>query len=298
VGVLEQNRCTMDTTAYLRRINYHGPLDPTAETLRALHKAHLLAVPFENLSIHLGEPIVLDQGALFEKIVRRRRGGFCYELNGLFAALLRDLGFDVTMLSAGVARGDGSFGPEFDHLTLLITISETGESVVRGPWSVVEAELQRTTDNRQRTRWLADVGFGDSFCEPLRLDEPGEQLQDGRAFRIDRAGPQLILLRQDEGATWQPQYRFTLQPRQHADYLGMCHYHQTSPESSFTRKRVCTRATPAGRVTLSDLRLIVTEHGERQERLLADQAEFAAALRELFEIDLTQEQRTKNKEQQ
>jgi N-hydroxyarylamine O-acetyltransferase len=279
----------MDITAYLRRINYHGPLDPTAETLRALHTAHLLAVPFENLSIHLGEPIVLDEDALFDKIVRRRRGGFCYELNGLFAALLRDLGFDVTMLSARVARDDGSFGPEFDHLTLLVREPAAGGRGLGygGQGSNDPSPRPPVTDP-----WLADVGFGDTFFEPLRLDEPGEQLQDGRAFRIDRAGSQLLLLRQDGGATWQPQYRFTLQPRQHADYLGMCHYHQTSPESSFTRKRVCTRATPAGRVTLSDLRLIVTEHGQRQERLLADEAEFAETLRELFEIDLVQEQRT------
>src|SRR6187397_3354830 len=108
----------MDFQSYLQRINYRGEQTPTAATLRELHRAHLLTVPFENLDIHLGRPIVLEQGALFDKIVRRRRGGFCYELNGLFAALLYKLGFDVTMLSAGVARADGSYGPEFDHLTL------------------------------------------------------------------------------------------------------------------------------------------------------------------------------------
>src|SRR4051812_2868960 len=110
----------MDVQAYLRRINYRGELAPTAATLRELHRAHLLAVPFENLDIHLGRPILLDEQALFDKIVAHRRGGFCYELNGLFALLLRDLGFEVTLLAAGVARADGGFGPEFDHLTLLV----------------------------------------------------------------------------------------------------------------------------------------------------------------------------------
>jgi len=110
----------MHIQAYLDRIDYRGPLEPTAETLQALQVAHLLAVPVENLNIGMGWPIVLDQEALFEKIVVRRRGGFCYELNGLFAALLRALGFEVTMLSAGVARAAGGFGPEFDHLTLLV----------------------------------------------------------------------------------------------------------------------------------------------------------------------------------
>ena len=134
----------MDASAYLQRINYVGPLAPSAETLRQLHLAHLLSVPFENLSIHRREPIVLDDAALFEKIVRLQRGGFCYELNGVFAALLRSLGFKVTMLSAEVANGKGEFGPPFDHMTLMVTLED---------------------------RWLADVGFGDSFREPLRSEE-------------------------------------------------------------------------------------------------------------------------------
>src|SRR5215213_9521921 len=126
----------MDVDAYLERIGYRGPPAPTAETLRRLHVAHLLAVPFENLSIHAGEPVVLDDESLFDKVVARRRGGFCYELNGLFAALLRALGFEVEMLSAAVRGSAGKFGPEFDHMTLLVKLGE---------------------------RWLADVGFGDSF---------------------------------------------------------------------------------------------------------------------------------------
>src|SRR5215210_4041066 len=96
----------VDTKAYLRRIGYSGPLDPCAETLRGLHRAHMLSVPFENLDIHLERVIVLDEDKLLSKVVGQRRGGFCYELNGAFAALLRALGFDVTMLAAGVA-GEG-----------------------------------------------------------------------------------------------------------------------------------------------------------------------------------------------
>jgi N-hydroxyarylamine O-acetyltransferase len=277
----------MDIQAYLDRIDYHGPRDPTAETLRALHSAHLLAVPFENLSIHLGQPIVLDQDALFDKIVRRRRGGFCYELNGLFAALLRALEFDVTLLSARVARPAGGFGPEFDHLTLR----------VESPLSVVPGQSRRATDSEQhpegtrtdkgrQTIWLADVGFGDSFREPLRLDDPGEQLQDGRAYRIDRDGAYLTLLRRGNDQRWEPQHRFTLQPRQHTDFAQMCHYHQTAPESSFTQRRVCTRATSEGRITLSDRLLIVTERGERREQQLADEDAVSATLRERFGITL------------
>src|SRR5579871_1708740 len=135
----------MDISAYLERIDYRGSLDITPETLRDLQVAHLRTVPFENLSVVMGEPVILDDASLFEKIVVRRRGGFCYELNGLFAALLRDLGFPVEMLSAGVSRSSAQvFGPGFDHLALMVTLEH---------------------------RWLVDVGFGGSFFEPLRLDD-------------------------------------------------------------------------------------------------------------------------------
>lgn len=248
----------MDSQAYLDRIGYRGPLSPTAETLRALQVAHLQTVPFENLSIHAGQPIVLGHEPLFDKVVVRKRGGFCYELNGLFAALLRALGFQVAMLSAAVARADGTFGPDFDHMALLVDLEE---------------------------RWLADVGFGDSFRDPLRLDERGEQPEGVRAFRIDEDGDHLLLLRRDgAGEPWQPQYRFTLQPHEYPDYAGMCHYHQTSPESHFTQRTVCSLATPDGRVTLSGMRLITTRGGERQERVLESEEEHGAVLREIFGV--------------
>ncbi|MCI0391825.1 MAG: arylamine N-acetyltransferase [Acidobacteria bacterium] len=251
----------MNIAAYLDRINYHGPLAPTAETLRELQLSHLLTVPFENLSIHARQPIVLDDNALFEKIVKRRRGGFCYEANGLFAALLRALGFDVTMLSAGVANVEGEFGPDFDHLALMVTIDE---------------------------RWLVDVGFGDSFREPLLIDKRDEQWQGERAYRIESDGRYLILMPRDDVADgeWKAQYRFTLQPYEYSDYEEMCRYHQTSPQSHFTRGRICSRATPDGRVTLCEMYLIITRNGERQERSLANEEEYAAMLREHFGIVL------------
>src|ERR1044072_486231 len=97
----------IDVEMYLQRIGYDGPVLPTARVLSALHRAHLVAVPFENLDIHLGRRLTLDEDALFDKVVKRRRGGFCYEVNSLFAALLRRIGFEVTLLSARVARGAG-----------------------------------------------------------------------------------------------------------------------------------------------------------------------------------------------
>jgi N-hydroxyarylamine O-acetyltransferase len=248
----------MDVQSYLDRIGYRGPLTVSAETLRALQVAHLQAVPFENLSIHARQPIVLDDDALFDKVVARRRGGFCYELNGLFAALLRALGFPVAMLSAGVARADGTFSPEFDHMALLVTLEE---------------------------RWLADVGFGDSFRDPLRVDERGEQPEGPRSFRIDEDGRYFILLKRDGAAEpWQPQYRFTLQPYEYADYAEMCHFHQTSPDSHFTRQTLCSLATPDGRITLTGLKLITTRNGERHERVLESEGERTGLLREVFGV--------------
>jgi N-hydroxyarylamine O-acetyltransferase len=276
----------MNSSVYLRRISYRGDHTPTTSTLEQLHRAHLLAVPFENLDIHLGRPIVLEQDALFDKIVTRRRGGFCYELNGLFALLLRDLGFEVTLLAAGVARADGGFGPEFDHLTLLV---QSPLSVASGQSSQSAQpaipNLRSPIPNPQSPAWLADVGFGDSFRAPLRFVEGVEQEQDGRAYRLDREGEHYTLMQRDaEG--WAPQYRFSLQPHAWAEYADMCRYHQTSPESSFTRKRVCTLATPDGRMTLSDRVLIMTTHGQRAEQVLPDEQAFHAALREHFGVDL------------
>lgn len=247
----------MDVQAYLKRINYSGSLAPTPETLRDLQVAHLRTVPFENLSIHAGEPIVLDEDALFTKIVERKRGGFCYEANGLFAGLLRALGFDVAMLAAGVAKKEGGFGPQFDHMTLMVTLAD---------------------------RWLVDVGFGESFVEPLLLDERGEQVQGTRAFRIDTDDPYLILVRRSDSSDWEPQYRFTLQPYTFADYDEMCRFHQTSPDSHFTKGPLCSLATKDGRVTLSDMRLITTSPQLRDERTLASQEEYDRILREEFGI--------------
>lgn len=251
----------MNTQAYLQRINYTGPLDPAGETLRLLQVAHLLAVPFENLSIHAGEAIVLDDAALFDKIVRRRRGGFCYELNGLFAALLRALGYEVAMLSAQVANAQGKFGPDFDHMTLMVTLDG---------------------------RWLVDVGFGDSFLEPLPLEESGEQVQGEQAYRIDSDGAYLVLRQRPDTGDWKALYRFKLKPYEYSDYSEMCRYHQTSPESHFTRARICSRATPEGRITLSDMRFITTDAGgRRQERPVSNQQEYAMILREQFGIVMT-----------
>ena len=244
----------MDVNAYLKRLNYDGLLSVSAGTLRRLQVAHLFTVPFENLSIHAHEPIVLDDEALFAKIVERRRGGFCYEANGLFAALLRELGFDVAMLSAEVGRANSDFSPPFDHMALLVRLEQ---------------------------RWLVDVGFGDSALEPLQIDVRTDQIQGDDVFRVARENEYFVLLRRIDDE-WRPQYRFTLTPHEYADYAARCRFHQTSPDSHFTQNRICSLATPQGRVTLSGMSLIVTSQAGRQEKTLATPEEYAEALREHF----------------
>jgi N-hydroxyarylamine O-acetyltransferase len=237
--------------AYLARIGMDRPARPDAEALRELHIRHLLTVPFENLSIHLGEDIVLDSRALVAKVVDRRRGGFCYELGGAFAALLSALGFEVHVLSARVFGGDGLSLP-YDHLALRV-----------GPW-------------------LADIGFGSHTHYPLRLDERGDQDDPGGVFRIAEA-PEGDL---DVIKDGKPEYRLETRPRELGDFEAGCWWNRTSPKSHFTRSLVCSLLTESGRVTLSGRTLIRTTSGARDERELGDDAEVLAAYRTWFGIEL------------
>jgi N-hydroxyarylamine O-acetyltransferase len=245
--------------AYLKRIGYAVPLKPDSNLLRSLHRAHLFAVPFENLDISFGRKIVCDEDAFLRKIVERHRGGFCYELNGAFAALLRSLGFQVTLLSARVPREDGTLSPEFDHLTLRVDLEEP---------------------------WLADVGFGDCFLEPLRLEIGIEQPQSGHKYRIVEEKGSLHVERTEPDDRWKRQYSFALTPRRLDEFAAMCHYHQTSPESPFTRKKLCTLATAEGRITLSDRKLIITQNGRREERMLGSEEEWRSVLMDYFLVKL------------
>jgi N-hydroxyarylamine O-acetyltransferase len=256
----------IEVGGYLDRIGYEGAMEPSVEVLRELHRAHLYAVPFENLDIHLGRPIVLEEAALYHKVVEQRRGGFCYELNGLFAALLRALGFEVSLLEAGVRVGEGeSFGPPFDHLLLAVRCA--------GP--------------EAGGRWLADVGFGEGFLDPLRFAVGQAQEQENGAYRIDAADGDYLLRRQATGGgAWDAEHRFRDTPQRLASFEEMCRYHQTSPDSPFTQRRVCSLATPDGRLTLRDTRLIITQRGRRSEQAIGGEPSFRAALRAHFGIEL------------
>ena len=258
----------VDTSLYLTRIQYFKPIEPDAQTLLGLQFAHMLNVPFENLDIGIKRPISLTEKALWNKIIVQKRGGFCYELNGLFAALLKEIGFEVTYLNARDYHDqDDSFGIDFDHLTLLVRIPN------------------------QSIRWLVDVGWGDTFTQPLEIDNTGWQPQGSRAYQLEPFRDGYQLWQRDFNGEIERQYYFDLTPHNFpSEYEATCHYHQTSPQSIFTRKRVISRLTQAGRVTLDTNRLIITTNGRRSEQPLKSEAEFHVLLKKHFDITLQEQQ--------
>jgi N-hydroxyarylamine O-acetyltransferase len=248
----------MDLDSYLRRIDYHGTREPSPATLRNPHRQHLFSVPFENLDIPLGVPIVLDLARIYDKIVTCQRGGFCYELNGLFGALLREMGFSVHMLSARVRREDGGFGPEFDHMLLRVDLHEP---------------------------WLVDVGFGDSFVDPIVFHAGGADQVNGHRYVVLPLHDEWQLLREDSKGQV-PLYAFRDVPRELPEYRDMCSYHQSSPESHFTRSWICSRATADGRITIANMRLIVSGGSKREESELTSERELRRSLKNLLGVEL------------
>jgi N-hydroxyarylamine O-acetyltransferase len=229
--------------------------EPTLALLSELQERHLHVVPFENLSVHLGEDIVLEPTLLVDKIIDRRRGGFCYELNGAFAALLTALGYSVELLAARVKDG-----PLFDHLALRVDLD--GEP------------------------WLVDVGFGRFTHRPIRMDVRTQQADPGGTFTVTpRDHGDLAIDRDGE-----PEYTVETRPRTLDDFGPTCWYQRTSPRSHFTRSLVCTRLTGTGRITLSGRELIRTVAASnpagRDQRVLETDAEVLAAYHEHFGIVL------------
>jgi len=252
-----------EITAYLARIGVTSPasaLKPDIDTLNMLHRAHVLTIPFENLSVHLpGEEISLELNALATKIVRRRRGGFCYELNGLFAALLETIGFGVERMAARTYSAElGTFtNNPLDHLALRVTDAAGGV-------------------------WLADVGFGKHSELPLRYGERNEQHDPFGTLQIVETADGLLDVLLD-GA---PQYRVDPRALALADFEMGRWYQVTSPASLFRRSLICSLPTPDGRVTLNGRKLITTDADGRREQILKKDAELLAAYRDLFGIEL------------
>ncbi|MDQ2810524.1 MAG: arylamine N-acetyltransferase [Actinomycetota bacterium] len=245
--------------AYLNRVGVTAPAACDAAALRTLHQAHQMTVPFENLSIHLAEPISLDERDLIGKIVHRRRGGFCYELNGVFALLLEALGARVTRVAARV-YGEAGLGPPFDHLALIVRPADGS-----GPW-------------------LADVGFGSHSDYPLLLNARQDQDDPAGRFRLAGTAAGDIDVLKDG----RPQYRIETRERSLADCVPTCWWQQTSPQSHFTRSTICSRLTPGGRISISGRTLIQTAGETRTEQQLDTDNALLAAYQNHFGIELSQ----------
>ena len=245
---------TQQLDRYFTRVAYQGSRDCTLGTLRALHRAHLLAIPYENLDIHLGRPITLDPAAMFTKLVDERRGGWCYEMNGVFGWVLQSLGFDVRYLSGAVGRAARGWRAQGNHLVLLVRLDRP---------------------------WIADVGFGDGFLAPLPL-EPGSYSQGFLNYRVSRDGPRWSVQSHQFGGA--EGFDFTLTPRTLDQFRSQCHELQTSPESSFVKATVCERFLSNGLIMLRGAVLREVRAAGVTTHIVQDAGEYERVLRERFDL--------------
>lgn len=246
---------TPKLAAYLRRIGYAGPLECTLSTLKGLHRAHLLAIPYENLDVQFGVPLSLDSGAAFEKIVLQRRGGWCYEMNGLFAWALREIGFDLSFAAAAAGRKDRGAAAERNHLAILVHLDRT---------------------------YLADVGFGNGFIAPLPLAQGMHS--DGRfAFELRRMedGWWRFTNRPVSGDT----FDFRETPHALADFEEQNQWLQSAAQSPFVRSLVCHRFTEDGVMTLRGCVLSIIRPSGIHREIVQSRDDLTFTLRDRFSID-------------
>jgi len=247
--------------AYFDRVGYRGSPRPDRQTLDALHLAHRMAVTFENLDIPLGRGIALAPGALFDKIVAGRRGGYCFEQNGLFLRILDSVGFEARPLLARVWLGAEPVPPR-THTFNLVRLD--GEDLV------------------------VDVGFGGSFVPPMKLAADVEtQTPDGARHRLVADADHGWMLERDGGEGWAPQYSFTLDPAWPADLEMANHFTATRPDTRFTTLRIASAPRPDGYVSLIDRTLTTSRMGQSERREIADAEEYRRVLADEFGLALS-----------
>jgi N-hydroxyarylamine O-acetyltransferase len=243
-------------TRYLARVGYGGDTPASLGTLHGLHRAHLQSIPYENLDIHLGVPLTLDPVRIFSKLVDDRRGGWCYEMNGVFAHVLETLGFHVRLVAGTVGRARSGWRAQGNHLVLIVTLDRP---------------------------WIVDVGFGDGFLTPLPL-EAGTYTQGFLDYRVSRDGPRWRVDSHAYGGA--DGFDFTLTPRTLDAFATQCRELQTAPDSSFVKTTVCERFTTRGLVMLRGATLREVTAAGVTSRVLQDADQFATTLRDRFGLDL------------
>lgn len=251
----------MEIPKYLERIKYDSDLKTTKENLFKLQRHHLLYVPFENLDIHYGRKISLNLLEFFEKIVIKNRGGFCYELNGLFNELLKTIGFNSQLISGRVYVESNVYGQEFDHMAIIVVI--------------------------ENKSYLVDVGFGKFVLEPLEFIIGVPQVDDCGTFIIDKFDKDYYVISAVENHKRTPEYIFKIKERQLNEFAAMCYFHQSSNDSHFTKKKVISLARPNGRITLNNKTFKITENS-KTETFEFEETEFETYLEKYFGIKIEQ----------
>lgn len=261
-SIMEGNTMTVDLGGYFERIGFAGTPSASLETLRTLHRLHPQAIPFESLDPLLARPVNLDLEPLQAKLVRGRRGGYCFEHNLLFMRVLQALGFEVRGLAARVLWNApaGTVSPR-THMLLQVDLGGEG--------------------------YLADVGFGGlTQTAPLLLSQEDPQQTPHEPFRIVRDGD-IYQSQAMIGGEWRTLYRFDLLEQFEADYAISNYYLSTHPESLFVNRLIAARPLADRRYTLSDARL--TTHflnGNSETRTVESPAELADVLEQVFGVDL------------
>lgn len=252
----------IDVNAYLKRIEAERK-EPDLKYLKSLHRQHLLHIPFENLDIHYKNKILLDYKKIFEKVITNGRGGFCYELNGLFYHLLSHLGYDCYLISARVKNEHGTFGKDFDHMAIIVRLNEE--------------------------QWYVDVGFGNGVVYPKQIKINTVQMDHINYWRIVHDPDENFLLQvSDDASTFETKLLFSSDEKQFIQFIEMCEYHQSSPDSSFTQNKLITQLTHSGRVTLTDRKLKIVALGETKEFEIMNEDEFLSKLQFHFNISFKQ----------
>lgn len=249
----------MNVEAYLARIGLdRRDIHCGLNTLRTLQLQHLLHIPFENLDIHWKIPIVLDTERFYAKIVENRRGGYCYELNGLFNELLKALGYHTHLVSGRVFMGERGYSPEFDHLGIVVKIADE--------------------------EYLADVGFGDFASVPLKLDPSDEQTDREGTFYVRATEHGAFAIGKLIDGKWTPELLFGRSSHDLHAFAERNEFQQHSPDSHFIKRKICSILTGEGRKTLTDGKFIVTRGTERGETDIASPDHFTDLLQSEFGI--------------
>ena len=250
----------IDIDSYLERLELQKEL-PSLDFLKKIHRNHQIVFPFENLDIHFKRKITLEIDSIYFKLINRKRGGFCYELNLAFYHLLVNLGYDCHLISAQVwNHTDKKYGPKYDHMALLVYIKE---------------EI-----------YLCDVGYGgqDSFIFPKKVKEE-LQIDFNRYFLVTKNVDGIFFLKKSEnGVTFDVVYKFSAKIRESIEFLSMCRFQQNAAESSLVGRKIMTKLTKNGRIKLTDNKLIILEKGEIVEESLLNEDAFYVKMEEYFGI--------------